>query len=178
MNYLVGQKIKLVKFTEKFVTDEYIGWLNDHEISRYLYTGRIPITKEEIIIPSGDNNLRFAILAKDIDIFGEISGEYHNYVGTISLSKIDWICHNGEIGYMLCKEYWGHGIASEAVSLISDYAFNRLNLHKVEAGVIEGNIGSIKVLEKNGFKEYGRIPDDYYLEGKYHNVIRFYRVNV
>ena len=36
----------------------------------------------------------------------------------------------------------------------------------------------IKVLEKNGYKEYGRIPDSHYLEGKYHNVIRFYKINV
>lgn len=170
MSYLVGQKIRLVKFTERFVTDDYIGWLNDHDISKYLCTGRLPISKADIVVPSGDSNLRFAIIT--------VGQEFDEYIGTISLHDIDWISRRGEVGYLICKEFWGKGIASEAVQLVTDYAFNRLNLHKVEAGVVEGNIGSVKVLEKNGYKEYGRIPDSHYLEGKYHNVIRFYKLNV
>lgn len=170
MNYLVGDKIKLVKFTEQFVTDEYIVWLNDHETTRYLCTGRLPIAKKEIVVLNSKEDLRFAILYNDA-----ITG--YKYVGTISLHNIDWIARKGEVGYLLAKEFWGQGIVSEAVHLISDYAFNRLNLHKIEAGVIEGNIGSVKVLEKNGFKEYARIPDEYYLEGKYHVAIRFYKLN-
>ena len=42
--------------------------------------------------------------------------------------------------------------------------------------IVDGNGGSGKVLERNGFKEYGRIPSDHYLEGKYHDSVRFYKL--
>jgi len=102
---------------------------------------------------------------------------YSEFIGTISINSIDWINRKGEIGYMIGdKSYWGFGIATEAVELASSYALQRLNLHKVEAGVVAGNIGSIKVLEKNGFKEYGVIPEDHWLEGKYYDAHRFYKL--
>jgi len=177
MSYLEGEKIKLVKFTEEFITTEYIDWLNDHEITRFLYTGRIPVGISDISILDGKDNLRFAILAgmplsDDNKLYNK-----NNYIGTVSLVRIDWIARKSEIGYMIGnKNFWGRGIASEVIKLISEYGFNRLNLHKIEAGVVDGNIGSIKALEKNGFKEYGRIPEDYYLEGKYYDTIRFYKL--
>jgi hypothetical protein len=57
-----------------------------------------------------------------------------------------------------------------------DYAFNRLNLNKVTAGVVKGNEGSAKVLIKNGYKQYCTNPQDYYLEGKYFDTERFYKL--
>jgi ribosomal-protein-alanine N-acetyltransferase len=176
MTYLVGEKIKLVKFTDRFITAKYIEWLNNHDINRYLCTGRLPISQIEVSNRNNNNNIMFAIMSSlfvsnDACMKDEL---YSNFIGTISLNSIDWITRKGEIGYMIGdKDYWGHGIATEAVKLISDYALNRLNLHKVEAGVVETNIGSIRVLIKNGFKEYAVIPDDYWIEGKYYGTHRF-----
>jgi RimJ/RimL family protein N-acetyltransferase len=171
MSYLESSRIRLVKFTKEFVTKEYIEWLNNQEITKFLCTGRIPIDISEITIPSGTNDLRFAIMVK-LD-----STDKETYIGTVSLGKIDWIARHGEIGYMIGdKNVWGKGIATEVVQVILEYGFKRLNLHKIEAGVVDGNIGSIKALEKNGFKEYGRIPDDYFVEGKYYDTVRFYKL--
>jgi RimJ/RimL family protein N-acetyltransferase len=41
---------------------------------------------------------------------------------------------------------------SEAVRLVVDYGFQELKLHRIEAGVMPHNIGSIRVLEKVGFE--------------------------
>lgn len=179
--YLVGNHTKLVKFTERHVTANYITWLNDHVVNRYLYAGREPLTVENIIIPSGKNEMRFAIMSnlkfdkeKDVLVKGN---DYSTYIGTISFSGIDWICRKAEVGYMIGeKTHWGNGIATEIVGLMVDYAFNRLGMHKVEAGVVDGNAGSVKVLERNGFKKYCEIPDDYYLEGKFLSTHRFYNL--
>lgn len=180
MEYLVGKSVKLVKFTERYKTPKYIEWLNDHSINRYLYVGRIPISAEEIPISHNDKGLFFAIMSN----IGVDSGDnlwkddnFNHYVGTISFSSIDWICRKAEVGYLIGeKTHWGCGVATEAVKLMSDYGFNRLGFHKIEAGVVEGNTGSMKLLEKNGFKEYCVIPDDYYLEGKFLNTHRFYKL--
>jgi len=47
------------------------------------------------------------------------------------------------------KEQWGKGYATEAISLVVNYAFNNLNLHRVTAGCTELNLGSLKAFQKN-----------------------------
>lgn len=59
------------------------------------------------------------------------------------------------IGYSLDKEYNGRGYTTEAVSLAVEYAFNELKLHRIDAGVMLSNIGSMRVLEKAGFHREG-----------------------
>lgn len=180
MTYLIGKDIRLVKFTDRFITARYVEWLNDQDVNRYLFTGRVPVALEDIGNRNDQNNIMFAIMCKlGVDSGGQLVERdlFSEFIGTISLNSIDWIIGKGEIGYMIgSKDHWGAGIATDAVQLVSDYALNRLNLHKVEAGVVEGNIGSIKVLEKNGFKEYAIIPDDYWIEGKYYDAHRFYKL--
>jgi ribosomal-protein-alanine N-acetyltransferase len=164
---LQDKNIRLVRFNDRHITPEYAGWLNDPEINRFLCVGRVPVDINQIENLNNNNTMFFAILLLDGN------GDYI-YIGTTSLNNIDWINRKGEIGYIIGdKRFWGKGLATEVVGLISNYALQRLNLHKVEAGVVEGNIGSIKALQKNGFKEYGVIPEDYYLEGKYLDTHRF-----
>jgi RimJ/RimL family protein N-acetyltransferase len=162
---LLGGKIQLVKFTDEFITEEYISWLNDPKINKYLYVGRMPVNK--IINPNSDTYFLFAI----------IENENKKHIGNVSFNKIDWIDRKAEIGYIIGdKNFWGKGIATEVVELITHWGFNRLNMHKIEAGVVDGNTGSIKALEKNGFKQYGIIPEDYFINGKYYNTVRFYKL--
>jgi ribosomal-protein-alanine N-acetyltransferase len=178
MNYLIGEKVRLVKFTERFITPKYIDWLNDPEVNRYLYIGRIPVAEKQLNDPNDANNMLFAMMT---NIYFDddkqcTSDNYDEYIGTISLNRIDWINRSCETGYCLgSKKHWGKGITTEAVGLIVDYALNRLNLHKVVSGVVDGHDASIRVLEKNGFKEYGKIPEDYYINGEYRDTHRFYR---
>ncbi|KAG6856447.1 hypothetical protein H0H87_004412 [Tephrocybe sp. NHM501043] len=55
-------------------------------------------------------------------------------------------------------ERQGQGIMTAAMSaLIQNWAIPRLNAQKIQASVLEGNIASIKVLEKAGFKLRGKI---------------------
>ncbi len=59
------------------------------------------------------------------------------------------------IGYWLGEQYWGKGIATEAVRQMTEYAFYYFDLVRLYAEVFETNKASMRVLEKNG----------YYLEG-------------
>lgn len=180
-NYLVGPRIKLVKFTDCHITDQYIEWLNSHTINRYLYVGRLPISKDEINIKEGDKDLVFAVLS-NIKLDSEAGtlvelNEYQEYIGTVSLHRIDWISRRGEIGYMIgSSAHWGIGMATEVVEIITNYGFSRLNLNKITASVVDYNIGSEKVLTKNGYNKYCTSPQEYYLEGKYLDVSCFYKL--
>lgn len=179
-NYLVGDKVKLVKFCDRYITPEYLNWLNDHEVNRYLNNGRIPIIRESILSNNDNKNIMFAILS-NVGVDGEENlwqdKEYKYYIGICSLHEVDWINRKCEMGYVIGnKKYWGVGIATEVVKLLTEYGFDRLNFNKITACAVEENIASLKILSKNGFKQYAVDEQDYYLEGKYHNTIRFYNL--
>jgi len=61
----------------------------------------------------------------------------------------------GEIGYWLGEPYWGQGIITEAVKLLTDYAFKNLDIIRIQAGVFSQNTASMRVLEKAGYVKEG-----------------------
>lgn len=58
---------------------------------------------------------------------------------------------NAEVGYWIGEPYWNKGIATQAVQLITAYAFTTLRLHRLFAGVFHTNPASAKVLLKAGY---------------------------
>ncbi|HMQ67904.1 MAG TPA: GNAT family N-acetyltransferase [Ignavibacteria bacterium] len=73
----------------------------------------------------------------------------------------------GEIGYELSEEHWKQGIMFEALSAVTDFAFDKMNLHSIEANLDPENTGSVKLLEKLGFIKEGHIKDSYLFDGKF-----------
>ncbi len=65
----------------------------------------------------------------------------------------------GEISYCLAKEYWGQGIMTEAIRAITHFGFEKLGLNRIEAKLMLENTGSIKALEKAGFRKEGLIRE-------------------
>jgi len=77
-------------------------------------------------------------------------------IGVIGLESINYHGHRGAIlGYWLGKKYWGQGIMTEAVNLILQHAFKKMNLKRIQASVMRPNQASMKVLEKCGFQHEG-----------------------
>jgi [ribosomal protein S5]-alanine N-acetyltransferase len=65
--------------------------------------------------------------------------------------KQDVYRKTAEIGYWIAEQFWGRGIATEAVKLITACAFRSFDIVRLQAEVFEHNKASMKVLEKNGF---------------------------
>ncbi|RAM53471.1 MAG: GNAT family N-acetyltransferase [Hapalosiphonaceae cyanobacterium JJU2] len=57
-----------------------------------------------------------------------------------------------EIGYLLAKEYWGQGLATEAAIACRNYGFQELGLNRLISLIDPRNIASQKVAIKNGMK--------------------------
>ena len=53
-----------------------------------------------------------------------------------------------EIGYCFKRSAWGKGYATEAIELVTDYAFKKLNLHKLTAGCYQLNEAAIKAFQR------------------------------
>ena len=75
------------------------------------------------------------------------------FVGVGSIVPQDDVYrHSAEIGYWLGEPFWNKGYATAAVKLLTQHAFEQLNLVRVYAGVFAGNTASMKALEKAGYR--------------------------
>ena len=63
---------------------------------------------------------------------------------------------SAEVWFKFLPEFWGKGIATEALLKSIDYGFNKLNLHRIHAGCAVDNLASKRVLEKSGMTLEGR----------------------
>lgn len=58
---------------------------------------------------------------------------------------------NVELGYWIAEPFWGQGIATIAVGLMTEYVFSTFTINRIVAEVFEYNKASMRVLEKNGY---------------------------
>jgi len=166
--FLSSEKIYLRGVMEDDVNDEYYSWINDPEINQFLETRFLPRSQKDILshvnkLDGNPNEIFFAIC--------DIKNDKH--IGNIKLGPINWYHRKGDISLLIGdKNYWGRGVATEAIHLVVEFGFKTLNLHKLNAGYYENNIGSAKAFEKCGFKVEGHFKDEYYCDGKYINGVR------
>ena len=74
--------------------------------------------------------------------------------------------YTAEIGYWLAEPFWGHGIMTNAVNRFTHFAFDTLELHRIFATPYIYNKASIRVLEKAGFTNEGRLRANAFKDGK------------
>lgn len=100
--------------------------------------------------------------------FGIFLKSTHGLIGTISLFHINrGPLQNATMGYYLDQKNNGNGYTTEAAKMVVDYAFGTLGLHRIEAGVMPHNIGSIRVLEKVGFHKEGIAKQSVKINGRW-----------
>jgi [ribosomal protein S5]-alanine N-acetyltransferase len=77
------------------------------------------------------------------------------YVGETYLSNPDWHVPSIELGYFLVQVDVGQGYATEAARAVLHYAFNRLNMSRVDLQCRADNTASQRVAERLGFRQEG-----------------------
>lgn len=80
-------------------------------------------------------------------------------IGHTTLFHLEMTHGRGEVGYSLRRDLWGRGLVSEALSLLIGFAFDRVGLRRLEADVDPRNLGSLRVLEKQGFRREGYLRE-------------------
>ena len=81
------------------------------------------------------------------------------------------------IGYYVDQPHNGNGYTTQSIRLVVEYAFALLKLHRIEAGVMPHNIGSIRVVEKAGFHKEGLSKKNVKINGKWEDHLHFAVVN-
>lgn len=81
--------------------------------------------------------------------------------------------YRAELGFELSKEYWGKGIASEAIKTVICYGFEQMNLQRIEALIEPQNIPSQKVVERQGFIREGLLRNYEYTCDKFDDLYMY-----
>ena len=106
-----------------------------------------------IIIPWIADNNAASIVNHTFKITEMATGQFLGLIGfKLGLAKYS----RGEVWYKIHKDHWGKGYATEVLHELIEYGFDKLHLHRIEAGCAVENIGSIRVLEKVGMQREGR----------------------
>lgn len=88
-------------------------------------------------------------------------------IGTCGFNRIDYHNLRAEIGGEMGTEYWGKGIALEAVEAILDFGLTTFGLHAIEAKVSPLNRGAVRVLEHWGFVKEAHFKDSVYFQNQF-----------
>ncbi len=149
------------------VNDEYVSWMNDPDVVKYMEARFGKHTKDAVKDfvekkVKEENSILLAVVVKDKD----------KHIGNVKLGPINTEHGFAILGIMIGdKNYWGKGYGPEAIRLAVDYAFNNLGLRKINADVYENNVGSLRAFQKAGFQEEGRKKKQYFSDGKFIDAI-------
>jgi ribosomal-protein-alanine N-acetyltransferase len=102
--------------------------------------------------------------------FAVIWKENMKMIGTAGFTSIDEKNRCIEVGYVLNPDYWGKGIATEALTAIMNFAFCELEANRVEAKYMVGNEVSLRVMEKCGMTHEGILRGKLLVKGKFRDV--------
>ncbi len=89
-----------------------------------------------------------------------------NFVkGVIKISSQNSRIREWEVGWAVHPDEWGKGYATEAARKVIDWAFRELNLHRVVAFCHVNNTASVRVMQKLGMQQDGRLRETRRLNG-------------
>ncbi|WP_371355866.1 GNAT family N-acetyltransferase [Pseudomonas chlororaphis] len=87
--------------------------------------------------------------------FGVFSASTHELVGTVGLHSFSIKDGRAEIAYDVRPDFWRQGIARAACGTLAGLALGKWKLQRVQATLLDENIGSAKVLQRCGFEFEG-----------------------
>lgn len=94
-------------------------------------------------------------------------------VGSVGYSVEDTSAGIAEPSCWIHPSKWGEGYGTEAIELLVEYGFEQRRLHKFVAEVVEFNDASKRLVENVGFVEEGRLREQDFVDGQYHDCVMY-----
>ena len=168
-----GERIYLRRLRASDVSLHYLQWMNAPEVNRYLESRYYEHTMESLhafvaAMAEDPYNLFTGIFLKDDD----------RHIGNIKLGPINLHHGHADIGLLIGEPTcWGKGYASEAIGILSDFAFNEIGLHRLTAGAYADNEGSSRAFEKRGYVREGILRSHWLCGGAFQDGVCLGKVN-
>jgi len=134
----------------------FINYCHDPEVTRYLTW-----------LPHQDLQVTHTYLDTILDKYHDtfyfhwaiIDKKSQQVIGSIDFVKINHILNEGEIGYVLSRNYWNQGLMSEALKAITDFCFLQADFKRIIIRADVRNLASIRVQKKCGY-QFDTIEED------------------
>jgi len=170
---LEGRDILLRPVQLSDVTERYVEWMNDPDVNRYM-----DVRFHKTSLESLHDFVSGAISSPAVVFMAIILKENGRHIGNIKLGPINWNHRFGDVGVVIGeKDCWGKGYATEAISLLTAHAFRDLRLHKLTAGCLALNKGSLRAFQNAGFVVEGIRKSHEYFESRYEDGIILGSIN-
>ncbi len=105
--------------------------------------------------------------------FAVVEKESGKMIGTCGFTSFDLANNAAEVGYVLSPDFWGKGYAVEALRRLMRFGFHELELHRMEAKIMEGNDASMRVSEKCGMRREAVHKKAMFIKGSYHTIVEY-----
>jgi len=144
------------------ISEEYLGWLNDSDVVKYLEIRyySYDLTKLKSYVSSfrnDDTKILFGIFNKDDD----------KHIGNATIYNIDYKTGTFDIGYLIGeKSFWGKGAGSIICLMLLEFGFEKLKLRKLFSGTYSNNLSSRFIWQSIGCHEEGKLSGKFLFEGK------------
>ena len=135
---------------------------NDPVVREALFLS-LPVSFEQ-----QENKIRQFISSKESIVFVIRERETKKQVGQTAFFRVDYISR-AAVFYLaiLDTAYWSKGFGTEATQLMVDYAFETLNLNRIQLHVSAENTPAIKIYQKAGFVKEGVLRQAMFRNGDY-----------
>jgi len=144
---LTSSRLFFRTLQEHDVSADYVSWLNDPEVNRFLETRFLHQTM--------DSCRRFvADMNRDPNsyLFGIFENASGKHIGNIKLGFIKPQHASGQLSLLIGdKSCWGKGYATESIQALTLYGFKELGLQRIEAGCYDENLGSLRAFLRVGY---------------------------
>lgn len=154
------QRLRIVPFSEKYLTPVYVSWLNDPEVVRYSEQRHRKHTLEscrEYWQSFADSPSFFWAITAIDPMIGHI-GNITAYVDTMNMVA--------DVGIMIGdRKVWGKSYGLETWLAVCGYLLNECGIRKVTAGTLAANKGMLRIMERSGMVADGRRTRHAIVEG-------------
>jgi RimJ/RimL family protein N-acetyltransferase len=165
--FMIAGELIILRALESADLDRCYRWMNDPNIIRTLKS-RYPIPFQQeaqwlegAVSPSSDQR-HFAIERKDS----------RTHIGNASIHGIDWVSRTGAFGLFIGDpSSWNRGFGKDAIRALLRFAFDEMNLRKLRINIFDYNERAKHVLGSLGFVEEGKLAQEFYREGQYHDIV-------
>ncbi len=169
MARIYGNRLVLREYQREDI-ENIRKWCNDPEITKnlsdiFLYPHSLKQSESflQMMLDGSNPNMKGFVIAHK---------ETEEYIGQIDLIGIDWKNRTSLIGIVIGNsENHCKGYGQEAIKILQNFAFEELNLHKLELEVHAYNEKAYNCYKKCGFVEEGRKRENFYINGKYTDTV-------
>ena len=140
-----NKNIVIKPFRKEYITEKYVSWLNDKDVTKYSeqrhHQHTIGSCIEFLDFNKKNNNIFYAVFLKINKL---------EHIGNI-LAYVDLNNNSANLTILIGeKKYWGLGYGLEAWTLMLNYLLKNLKIRKVCAGTVNENYGMLKIMKMSG----------------------------